>query len=148
VKIILYRVAQFGGEGTVGIADLDRFRQVWLELPDRDNQPRLSRVNAGTYRLVPHLEGRFAPTWALEGDGVAPAWAPGVKRSAILIHAGNRAADSRGCPLPGRRLGFLGGDLAVLESRRAMAELRDTLSLEEEHELEIIDLPGGWEAGR
>lgn len=51
-------------------------------------------------------------------------------RSRILIHAANRARELEGCIAPGRTLGFLADELAVLGSREAlkvlMASLHDT----------------------
>lgn len=51
-------------------------------------------------------------------------------RSRILIHAANRARELEGCIAPGRSLGFLADELAVLGSREAlktlMASLHDT----------------------
>lgn len=44
-------------------------------------------------------------------------------RSGILIHVGNVVAQSHGCILIGKRIGSIGGERAVLNSRTAMHEL-------------------------
>lgn len=89
------------------------------------------RVRPGWYVCEPHGWGpeavRFKQTWALVGDGVSHFPEPGVARSAILLHAGNRDEETRGCILVGVRRGELGGEPAVLASRDAMDSLRDLI---------------------
>jgi hypothetical protein len=149
----LERVAQFGAEGTLGLFALEDLRQFWLEPPWRGNargpNPRLaSRIPAGVYRLERHLEGDHAPSWALVGGGVFHQWAPGAERDAIVLHVGNRARDTGGCPLPGLRVGRIGGQIAVLDSAPALSLILDALEAEGDHTIEIRDCFGGWEPSR
>lgn len=103
-----------------------------LENPWRDNQPNVSAIPTGVYRcrLDRYHRGGY-PAYEITG-------VPG--RSRILIHAGNTDADTLGCPLIGQRVGVLGGRLAVLSSRDALAEFMAELAGVEEFTLEIVDV--------
>lgn len=96
-----------------------------MELPDRDNKPDLSRINAGLY-LVQYIEksasGHFVDVYHITNvDG----------RQGILIHGGNWSGDidlgfktdSHGCVLTATRLGWLANQLAGLASRSALRKL-------------------------
>lgn len=90
------------------------------------------RVSPGWYILDPHgwapdATVRFRQTWALVGADVSHYPEPGVARSAVLIHAGNRDEQTLGCILVGMSRGTLGGEPAVLDSKAAMDALRDLL---------------------
>lgn len=96
-----------------------------MELPWRDNQRGLSCIPAGQYRasyLERSASGRFRDIYLLHG-------VPG--RSAILIHSGNYAGDSKlglrthtwGCILPCSKHGVLAGQFAGLASKRAKNQL-------------------------
>lgn len=90
------------------------------------------RVSAGFYLCEPHgwepgAPVKFRSTWALVGHDVSHFPEPGVARSAVLIHAGNRVEQTLGCILVGKRRGELGGEPAILESREAMSELRSLI---------------------
>jgi hypothetical protein len=91
-----------------------------MELPDRDNRRRLSRIPAGTYLVQMETRpkhGRVDTVKNVQG------------RDAILFHSGNVAGDvtlgwrthSEGCVLPGLRYGLDQGQLAVLVSRPAIS---------------------------
>lgn len=96
-----------------------------------DADTKAPRVPPGWYRCEPHGWGseavRFRQTWALVGQTVSHLPEPGVPRSAVLIHPGNRDEQTRGCILVGMRRGELGGEPAVLDSRVAMDALRDLI---------------------
>lgn len=110
-------------EGTFGVLTLE---SGWtchtLELPWRENRPRMSCIPAGTYRAVAHVSPKFGRTYWLQN-------VPG--RSEILIHAGNLAGDTTkkkrtdvaGCILVGTHRGLLQRQSAVLGSKAALAEL-------------------------
>lgn len=66
-----------------------------LELPWRDNRRGLSRIPVGTYKWRKALmASKKVPALAI--DGVPD-------RTAIFIHSGNKATESRGCPMVGER---------------------------------------------
>lgn len=121
----LVRLVQ-GDQGTVGSL-LDGVDRICLmgELPWRENRADRSRIPAGTYRveyLARSGSGKYRDVyWVRDVPG----------RSGILIHAGNvmgdveqgYRADSWGCLLPGKRMGHLWDQRAVLSSRAALREL-------------------------
>lgn len=90
-------------------------------------EPTKLRVPPGFYLLEPHNGPKFKDTWALIGENVSHQKEEGVARAAVLLHAGNRDEDSRGCILVGLSRGELGGEPAVLQSNAAMERLRDTI---------------------
>lgn len=90
------------------------------------------RVKHGWYVCTPHAWEpssplRFKQTWALVGHDVSHQPEPGVARSAVLIHSGNVDDNTRGCILVGLRRGVLRGEPAVLDSVKAMDNLRDLI---------------------
>lgn len=90
-----------------------------IELPDRGNQPNISRIPAGRYRCIWHRSPRYGWVYLVR-DVEGRSW--------ILIHPGNWAGDrsrgyisnSNGCLLLGRRKGRLKGQRAVLASKPAV----------------------------
>lgn len=93
-----------------------------MELPDRENRRKVSRIPAGEYLV--RMEDR-----PKHGRVYHVCDVPG--RDAILAHSGNWAGDvtkgwkthSEGCLLPGLNLGRRDGQLAVLVSRPARSLL-------------------------
>lgn len=81
-----------------------------LELPWLANQRRISCIEEGTYNVVPHKSPKFGQCFHVQDVR---------NRSEILIHAGNTAADTLGCLLPGVRE----SDAKVLRSRTKLQEL-------------------------
>jgi RHS repeat-associated protein len=63
-----------------------------LELPDRNNQPNISRVNNGAYNANRSTSPQFGSVIRLDNAN---------GRTGILMHAGNTPADTQGCILPG-----------------------------------------------
>lgn len=109
-----------GPQGTFGVLAAPGFGCYTLELPWRENQVNVSCIPAGEYRAV----WNFSPTFQRELYLLEEV--PG--RTGIRIHPGNRAgdesqgfvSDSLGCILLGAEIGALGGQRAILKSRRAM----------------------------
>ena len=108
-----------------------------LELPDRQNQPNLSRIPAGTYTVRMRHSPKYGKVYHAEN-------VPG--RTHILLHHGNYAGDrlrdwrthSAGCILLGSRRGKLGGQLALLASRTARRKFETAMNWKS-FKLEIID---------
>lgn len=85
-----------------------------LELPYADNLNDLSSIPPGTYTAFVRIDGHRG--WRLELRNV-----PGRKH--IQIHKGNTTNDILGCIL----VGTTKADLAVYNSKRAMALLRNEI---------------------
>lgn len=90
-----------------------------LELPWKDNQPKISSIPPGTYKCKTRSTSNHGEAYELQG-------VPG--RSGVLIHAGNSAgsadkgmkADSQGCILLGMDRGTKGGQKIITASKVAM----------------------------
>ena len=89
-----------------------------LELPDLNNERRISRIPEGTYDIVKHVSPRFGQCLWLQNI-------PG--RSEILIHAGNTPRDTSGCILVGFALDGIEGRERLLASRAALKALLETV---------------------
>ena len=101
-----------------------------LELPWKNNERNVSRIPAGLYDAALHHSPKF-------GLCVHVMEVPG--RSEILIHAGNKASDTRGCILIGKKHSSIGEAQAVLNSRAAMRELCDSMQEVDAASLRIVD---------
>jgi hypothetical protein len=87
-----------------------------LELPDIDNQRRISRIPSGTYKASKHVSPRHGRSlWIREVPN----------RSEILIHSGNFHYQILGCILIGKQIDYIDEDdyLDVANSRDAINEL-------------------------
>lgn len=87
-----------------------------LEPPWLGNAPGKSCIPPGDYACVRRRSPRYGETYWLQGT---------EPRSFILIHPGNLVRHTRGCILLGARTGWLGGERAVLTSRKAVRALED-----------------------
>lgn len=119
--VILTRVCDDGNAtfGTLHLAATPRPLCVTLENTWADNEPRVSCIPEGEYRL--HLMHE-SPKY-----GVVPKVLEVPARSHILFHAGNRARDTLGCVLLGLGFGVLEGENAVVRSRPAFNSVVDDL---------------------
>jgi hypothetical protein len=91
-----------------------------MEPPWKDNKRNISCIPPGEYDFVfmpKSSSGRYRNCYHILN-------VPG--RSEILIHTGNTVANTRGCILPGKRVGSLAGHRAVLNSRSALSEINET----------------------
>jgi hypothetical protein len=88
-----------------------------LELPWKDNQPRISCIPTGTYEVV----FRDDPGSAYKYKHLHVKNVPG--RSWILFHVGNFLKDTKGCILPG----LSRSGQTVSSSRKAFNNLMDKL---------------------
>lgn len=104
-----------------------------LELPWRNNAPRVSCVPAGTYPA----HRRYSPKHKyelFELDGVP-------NRSNIELHVGNLTADSLGCILLGMRFGMLGDKHGILASGEAFRVFMEALRGVDQFTLVITNPP-------
>lgn len=115
----IYRVST-SDQGTFGRLILPGLTLFTGELPDRDNAPGLSCIPPGTRPCQLTYSPRFGKNLYLVGP------VPG--RSGIRKHAANFMGDVtkglkaqlNGCIALGERLGWIGGQKAVLLSQPAM----------------------------
>ena len=104
---------------TLGVLFTDDGIYYTMEPPWRDNQRNISCIPPGEYDYV------YLPTSA-SGKYKNVLHIRGVPdRVGILMHAGNQRHHTRGCILPGKKLGALGGVRAVLNSKTALKEITD-----------------------
>jgi hypothetical protein len=127
-----------GDEGLFGVLDLGEHGRVFtIERPWADNEPCVSCIPEGEYRLEPHSSPNHQATWALVGGTVSHYPADGYRRTAILFDQANWASELQGCIALGTHLGFLSGRLAVMDSAGAMHRLRRKMKIEPDHRLVI-----------
>lgn len=98
-----------------------------LELPWLDNEPQISCIPTGKYKVVRRWSVKFRDHFHILDV---------PNRKFILIHSGNTVDDIRGCVLVGRTYGTLKGKRAVMNSRVTMERL--LMDLPESFELEIV----------
>jgi hypothetical protein len=113
--VFLWRMTRHD-QGTEGLLFTAGFNCRTLELPWRDNQRSISCIPPGSYKVEIRLSPKYGRIY----------WVRNVpNRSYILIHSGNFAGDTKkgfkthvnGCILLGRKMGYLGDQRAVLNSR-------------------------------
>jgi hypothetical protein len=139
---------------TLGWLDADTIRlatieRPWIRSPDGPGgKRRESCVPDGTYFVRPHSSDKFPDTFALVNPQLGVWYQPedmpegqAWGRSAILIHAGNRVGDVVGCIAVGIRHSVAGSERVVLESRKALDQLRAVLG-KETHSLQIHPTSG------
>ena len=121
MKALLKRIEE-NERQTIGILSVSdtKFVAFTLELPDRENQVRNSRIPAGIYTVIKHTSPRFGKCFWVQN-------VPG--RSEILIHAGNFNTDTLGCILPGSALEDINGDSErdVINSKATMTKLLELM---------------------
>lgn len=124
VSIIRFAHSDQGTKGILAISGVEFCKT--LELPWRDNAPRLSCIPCGQYDVRPRYSPKFGVCYEVQG-------VPG--RKYILIHSGNVAGDTtrgyrshvEGCILLGKYHGKLGQQEAVLYSAPTVREFFETM---------------------
>ncbi len=118
-------------KATRGVLVLDgRARCLTLERPWLDNARDVSCIPAGSYLCRRVQSPAFGETFEVTG-------VPG--RTHILFHVGNRVADSKGCIVLGSAFGELGGDPAVLTSRKAVSAFMGVMEGVDEFPLRVLE---------
>ena len=105
------------------------FECITLELPDRLNAKRISRIPSGIYTVRKYSSAKFPKTFEILN----------VKdRSNILIHTGNTTNDTLGCILVGSHIAthYEQPQTRIINSRDTLKELN--LILPKEFYLTII----------
>jgi len=113
VKATLTRTAT-SPLGTLGKLVLDDFECVTMEPPWANNKPNVSCIPPAEYQCYWHKSPRYGWVYAVFEV---------PDRTNILLHAGNIVTHTKGCILPGKKLGALGGMPAVLASRNTTRRL-------------------------
>ena len=109
-------------QGTFGVLKTPTKTFYTIELPWKENRNNISCIPEGIYKVIWSLSPRLKK-YTYEILGVP-------NRAGIRIHGGNLAGDeskgfishSLGCPLLGKRKGFIKGQKAVLLSQQAVRE--------------------------
>ena len=126
MKLIITRY-QSDVKQTIGTAELCKndgsIIAKWhsLELPNLNNQRRISRIPKGVYKARKHTSPKFGRSLWLQDV---------PNRSEILIHKGNYHSDILGCILLGKGLNDINKDgfMDVTQSSVAVKELMDLLN--------------------
>jgi hypothetical protein len=114
--------------GTFGKLLFDEFSCFTVELPWRDNRPRVSCIPCGTYPLKRCMfRSRYETFEILE---VPNRWL-------IKIHIANAMDDLLGCVGLGYRLGCVRGLWAVQRSRAAFTDFMDMLESEDSGSIRV-----------
>ena len=104
--------------GMLKIQDVDHEPIYTLENPWINNKPYVSCIPPDSYVCEKFNGAKFKDVWKLRGV---------MDRSYILIHNGNREADTSGCIIVGLSAGKLSDETAVLNSHAALDLLRSLL---------------------
>lgn len=113
----------------IGMLVHERFAVVIAEEAWRNNQPNISCIPVGKYRV----EWTFSPRFQRYTFQILDV----PDRSAIRFHAGNSEDDTEGCLLPGT--GITAGNLHLENSREGLARLEQHFA-REPWEIEIINV--------
>jgi len=111
-----------------------------LVLDDQSILFSMERLSTGEHPRIP--AGLYEMTLDTYHKGGYPAYlihVPG--RDRILIHAANLMTELLGCIAPGKSIGFLGGKLAVMQSKVALAKFMDVMQEVPNDYITITDPP-------
>ena len=127
-RVEIFRLRR-SNQGTEGLLVSEDFNCRTLELPWRENRRQISCIPAGIYDVEMRLSNKYGRIY----------WVRKVPdRTYILIHSGNYAGDKSkgfkshvmGCILLGKKSGYLGGQVAVLNSRIMVRSFMEELEYE------------------
>ncbi len=112
-------------EGIIGILSINNTPEcVTLEPPWKDNKAFESCVPAGIYQLKRIESPKYGDTFEIQNVQ--------DDRKHCIIHPGNRLRDTLGCVLTGTRIGFLHGELAILDSKKAYEKFLHSMGSDKE----------------
>lgn len=140
----------FGTFGKLSIYGISGFKLFTVEQMWNNNLPGESCVPLGSYHLVWQPTTTSVPTsyhdksWYLSGGSVTheQTLSPGITRTRCCLHGANTIQELRGCIAPGRSLGVVGMQWAVIRSQQALADLLNAIG-PYDHELVITNAPCG-----
>lgn len=92
-----------------------------------NNKQSVSCVPCGTYDLEPHESPTHGTCYAPQQRSLGVTIYGPSQRTHILIHIANKATELAGCIAPGKSLGVVGGEWAVLNSGGAFNLLMNLL---------------------
>ena len=127
-QVELFRLRR-SDQGTEGMLVTEDFKCRTLELPWRDNKRQISCIPPDEYKVDMRLSNKYGRVY----------WVRKVpNRTYILIHSGNYAGDKSkgfkshvmGCILLGKKSGYLGGQVAILNSRIMVRAFMEELDYE------------------
>lgn len=127
-QVELFRLRR-SDQGTEGLLVTEDFNCRTLELPWRDNRRQISCIPPDEYKVDMRLSNKYGRVY----------WVREVpNRTYILIHSGNYAGDKSkgfkshvmGCILLGKKSGYLGGQVAILNSRIMVRAFMEELEYE------------------
>jgi len=91
-----------------------------------DNQPNVSCVPAGTYRLKKVTSPKFGECYCLVNEDLGVSYAGNTTRTHILIHVANYPEELEGCIAPG--VSYMKNSWGVSSSKVAFKNLKDLLN--------------------
>lgn len=107
--------------GTLTISDTITDPIYTLENPLRETD-KDNRIPAGTYICKPYSGTKYQDVYIVENV---------PNRSAILIHWGNTEKDTLGCILIGNKIGKIGIEPAILQSKKCFERFRSLIGKED-----------------
>lgn len=136
MNLTLTRYGSIPKKGTFGELEIDGLKLYSIEREWINNEPGISCIPDGVYKLEPHSSRKFGETWALvnEAKGVYHYDHDNAIRFAILFHVANWQKDLQGCIGLGRNIG---DSWNVSSSRHAMDYFLALLPKDEDHTLTI-----------
>src|SRR6266550_3702803 len=110
-------------------------------LPDDTTLYTMERMSTGAHpRIAAGLYEMRLDTYHKGGYSAYQIIVPG--RDRILIHAANLASELEGCIAPGKQLGYYLSQLAVLQSKAALATFMASLHGAQQDYLTVLDPKG------
>ena len=138
------------GTLTVGALKLQTLERPWVHSDiNLCGMKGISCVPAGEYKLTPHNSEAHPKVWALVNpklgvyhwDADVPMTCA-LARTMVLIHAANWPEELRGCVAVGKARVKSAGQWMVQQSRDALNELRNALSVSYDLALTISEAAG------